>query len=115
LLLIGQLGKVHFFRHWLLLPIGWTTVQIVRQHLMKMTNTLPTTLSAILAASQSTCFSMHNYTPLVISWNDKDKQLTLLSQFKLTLVISWNDKNKQLTLVSQFKLAFPGRNMLMAL
>jgi hypothetical protein len=28
--------------------------------------------------------SMHNYTPLVISGNDKNKQLTLLSQRKLT-------------------------------
>ncbi len=37
---------------------------------------------------------MHNYTPFVISGNDKNKQLTLLSQRKL---------------------AFTGRNMLMAL
>jgi hypothetical protein len=29
--------------------------------------------------------SMHNYTPLVINRNDKNKQLTLLSQRKLTL------------------------------
>jgi hypothetical protein len=29
--------------------------------------------------------SMNNYTPLVISWNDKNKQLTLLSQRKLAL------------------------------
>jgi hypothetical protein len=29
--------------------------------------------------------SMHNYTPLVISGNDKNKQLTLLSQHKLAL------------------------------
>jgi hypothetical protein len=29
--------------------------------------------------------SMHNYTPLVISGNDKNKQLTLLSQRKLAL------------------------------
>jgi hypothetical protein len=30
-------------------------------------------------------FSMNNYTPLVISRNDKNKQLTLLSQCKLAL------------------------------
>ncbi len=30
--------------------------------------------------------SMNNYTPLVISKNDKNKQLTLLSQRKLTAV-----------------------------
>jgi hypothetical protein len=30
--------------------------------------------------------SMHNYTPLVISSNDKNKQLTLLSQRKLALI-----------------------------
>jgi hypothetical protein len=29
--------------------------------------------------------SMHNYTPLVINGNDKNKQLTLLSQGKLAL------------------------------
>jgi hypothetical protein len=29
--------------------------------------------------------SINNYTPLVISWNDKNKQLTLLSQRKLAL------------------------------
>jgi hypothetical protein len=29
--------------------------------------------------------SIHNYTPLVISRNDKNKQLTLLSQRKLAL------------------------------
>jgi hypothetical protein len=48
-----------------------------------MTNTVPITLSAIQAASQFTF--MHNYTPLVISGNDKNKQLTLLSQCKLAL------------------------------
>jgi hypothetical protein len=41
--------------------------------------------SAIQAACQSTFISMHNYTPLVISGNDKNKQLTLLSQSKLAL------------------------------
>jgi hypothetical protein len=31
--------------------------------------------------------SMSNYTPLVISWNDENKQLTLLSQRKLALTV----------------------------
>jgi hypothetical protein len=38
----------------------------------------------IQVASQST-LSMHNYTPHVISGNDKNMQLTLLSQRKLAL------------------------------
>jgi hypothetical protein len=29
--------------------------------------------------------SMNNYTPLMISWNDQNKQLTLFSQRKLVL------------------------------
>jgi hypothetical protein len=46
----------------------------------KMTNTAPTTLyAAIQAASQSTFISAQFY-PLGISVNDKNKQLTLLSQ-----------------------------------
>jgi hypothetical protein len=52
--------------------------------LEKATNTAPTTLSAIQAASKSTFINtLHNYTPLVISKNDKNMQLTLLSQRKL--------------------------------
>ncbi len=43
------------------------------------TNTAPTTLSTMQAASQSTftLLSMHNYNPHVISGNDKNKQLKL--------------------------------------
>jgi hypothetical protein len=59
-------------------------VQILRQHQRETTNSTPTTLSALQASSQST-LSMNNYTPLVISSNDKNKQLTLLSQRKLAL------------------------------
>ncbi len=33
----------------------------------------------------NTLLSMNNYTPLVISRNDKNKQLTILSQCKLVL------------------------------
>jgi hypothetical protein len=29
--------------------------------------------------------AMHNYNPILINWNDKNKQLTLLSQRKLAL------------------------------
>jgi hypothetical protein len=50
----------HFFRYRPLLHIGWWTVQIVRevrQRRRKMTNTAPTTLGAIYAASQSTFFN----------------------------------------------------------
>jgi hypothetical protein len=49
-----------------------------------MTNTAPTTLIAIKATSQSTFINAH-YTLLVISGNDKNKQLTLLSQRKLAI------------------------------
>jgi predicted GNAT superfamily acetyltransferase len=51
-----------------------------------MTNTAPTTLSAIKAAQANPLLSMNNYTSLVISWNDKNKHLTLLSQCKLALI-----------------------------
>jgi hypothetical protein len=45
----------------------------LRQRRRKTTNTL----SAIQAASQSILLT-HNYTPLVISRNDKNKQLTII-------------------------------------
>ncbi len=45
------------------------------------TNTAPTTLSAIQAANQSTFINAIN--AVVISRNDKNKQLTLVSQRKL--------------------------------
>jgi hypothetical protein len=80
LLLIGQQDSGHFFRYRPLLPVGWKMyLQIILQQERKMVNTAPTTLSAIQAASQS-ILSMHNYTPLVISGNDKNKPLTLFSQ-----------------------------------
>jgi hypothetical protein len=43
------------------------------------TNAAPTTLIA------NPILLIHNYTPLVISRNDKNKQLTLFSQRKLAL------------------------------
>jgi hypothetical protein len=78
LILIVQQGLVDFFKYLPLLPIGWRIVQILCQCRRKTTNTAPTTLSAIQAASQST-----HYTPLVFSKNDKNQQLSLLSQRKL--------------------------------
>jgi hypothetical protein len=50
----------------------------------KTTNASPKTFSAMQAASQSS-LTMNNYTSLVISRNDKYKQLTLFSRRKLTL------------------------------
>jgi hypothetical protein len=61
LLLIGQEGLGHFFRHRSLLPIDWRIVQIFRQRWMKMTNAAPINLSAIQAASQSTFVSEQLY------------------------------------------------------
>jgi hypothetical protein len=78
LLLIGQQGLGHFFSYRHLLPIGWRTVQIVRQRRKKMANTAPTTLSVKQAENQST-FINENYAPLVICKNDKNKQLTFCS------------------------------------
>jgi hypothetical protein len=53
-LLIGQQGLVDFFRNRLLLPIGRRIIDILRQRRRKTTNTAPTTLIALQAASQST-------------------------------------------------------------
>jgi hypothetical protein len=58
-----------------------------------MKNTAPTTLLVQYKQHANPLLSMHNYTLLVINGNDKNKQLTLFSQWKL----------------------FTGRNMLMAL
>ncbi len=86
LLHIGQQGLADFFRYRPLLPIGWKTVQILRQRRRKTTNTAPTTLSAICTSSKPIHFcSIHNYTQPVISRNDKNRKLTLLSQRKLAL------------------------------
>jgi hypothetical protein len=52
LLLIGQQGWGHFFRHRHLLPIGCGILQFVRQQQEKITNTTLYPFEA-LAASQS--------------------------------------------------------------
>jgi hypothetical protein len=59
-------------------------VQILRQRRRKTANTAPATLSAYKQQANP-LLSMNNYTPLVISRNEKNKQLTLLSQRKLAL------------------------------
>jgi hypothetical protein len=51
--LIAQQHLVDFFRFRPLIPIGWRIVQILRQRRGTTTNTAPTTLIAIQAASQS--------------------------------------------------------------
>jgi hypothetical protein len=84
LLCIGQQSLGDFFRYWPLLPLGWRIVQILRQRRRKTTNTAPIIVSAMQAASQSNFNKMNNNIPLVISWNDKNKQLTLLSQRNLS-------------------------------
>jgi hypothetical protein len=61
LLLIGHQGLGHFFRYRPLLPFGWRIVKILRQLQRKATNTVPTTLSAIQAASQSTFIDRQLY------------------------------------------------------
>ncbi len=53
LLLIGQHGLGHFLRYRPFLPIGWRIVQVLRQLQRKTTNTEPSILCAIQAASQS--------------------------------------------------------------
>ncbi len=73
LLLIGQQGLEQFFKY---------CANFMPTPRRKTTNAAPTTLGAIQAACQ---FTLHNYTPLMISWNVKNKLLTLLSQRKLAL------------------------------
>jgi hypothetical protein len=93
LLFIGQQGLEHFFRYRPLIPIGLGIVQTLRQRRSKTSNTAPTTLSTIQAASQSTFIN---------------EQLNSNCDFG-------NDKNKQLTLLSQRKFALTARNTLFAL
>jgi hypothetical protein len=63
LYLIGQQQLVDFFRNQPLLPISWRIVQILRQRRGTTTNTAPTTLGAIQAASQSTFINEQIYVP----------------------------------------------------
>ena len=80
LLLICKQGLVNFFRYRPLLPLSGglckffanAKLLIQRQPLLVQ-----------YKHQVNPLFSMNNYTPLVISRNDKYKQLTLLSQCKL--------------------------------
>jgi hypothetical protein len=77
LLLIGQQGLP-------LLLLFWRIVQILRQRRRKR----PIQRQPLLLQYKQQAnplLSMNNYTPLVISRNDKNNQLTLLSQRKLAL------------------------------
>jgi hypothetical protein len=73
LLPIGQQGLGHFFSYLSLLLIGWSIVQILHQLLVQYKQ------------QANPLLSMHNYTPLFISRNDKNRQLTLSIQRKLAL------------------------------
>jgi hypothetical protein len=78
-LLIGQQGLGHFFRYRPrpLLHIGWRIVQILRYAGGKQ----PMQRQLVLAQCKQQAnpvLSINNYTPLVISRNDKHKQLKLL-------------------------------------
>jgi hypothetical protein len=78
-----------------LLPIGWRIVQILRQRQKKTTNTGQRQSLLVQYKHQANpLLSRNNYAPLVIRRNDKNKQLTLLSQRKLALTA----KNKLISL-----------------
>ncbi len=77
-------GLGNFFRYWNLLPIGWRIMQNLHQRRRKTTNTAPTDLVQHKQQANP-LISMHNYTPLVIRGNFKNKQLTLSSHCKLAL------------------------------
>jgi hypothetical protein len=85
LLLIGQQGLGYFFWYRLLLFIGWKFVQSTTKTQGKRTIQRKSLL-VHYKYQGNTFLSMRNYTLLVISENDKNKQLTLLSQCKLALI-----------------------------
>jgi hypothetical protein len=64
LLLVGQQGLGQFFWYRPFLPICWRIVQILIfcQCQRKTTNAVPTTLSAMQAASQSSLINGQSYT-----------------------------------------------------
>ncbi len=61
LLLMGQQGSGPFFKYQPWLPIGWRNVQIIRQRCRHLTNTAPTTLSAIVQAASQYNFNAQLY------------------------------------------------------
>jgi hypothetical protein len=84
LLLIGQQGLGHFFRYrpllWLEDCVNFTPTPEEKKRPIQRQSLL---VQNKLQANQ--LLSINNYNPLVISRNDKNKQLTLLSQYKLAL------------------------------
>ncbi len=77
-------GSGHFFWYRPLLSIGWRIVQILRQSWRKTTS-FSQPLLMQYKQQANPLLSMHYYTPLVISGNDKNKEIAVLSQRKLTL------------------------------
>jgi hypothetical protein len=81
LLLIGQQHLVDFFRYRPLLPIGWRIMQILRQRRGQQQKQRHLLLvqykqqASPLLSMKKYCIQ---YTPLVISRNDKNKQLTVV-------------------------------------
>jgi hypothetical protein len=76
-LLIGQQGFVDFFWYRPLLPIGWRIVQIYAHAGGKRPIQRQPILVQYKQHQQANpLLSMDNYTPLVISRSDKNKQLT---------------------------------------
>jgi hypothetical protein len=83
LLLIGQQGLIDFFRYRPLLPIGCANFTPTPE---ENYYTVQRQLLIVQYKHQANkLLSMNNFTPLVISRNDKIKQLTLLSQRKPAL------------------------------
>jgi hypothetical protein len=82
MLLIGQQGLGHFFRYRPLLPIDWRIVQILHQ--LRAGGKRPIQRQPLLVQYKQQAnplLSINNYTPVVISGNDKNKQLTLLKRY----------------------------------
>jgi hypothetical protein len=79
-----QQGLGHFFWYRPLLHIGWRVVQVYAN--AGGTQLIKGQLLLVQYKQQANALlSIHNYTPHVISKNDENKQLTLLSQRKLAL------------------------------
>jgi hypothetical protein len=79
LLLFGQQGLEHFFRYQPLLPIGWMILLILSNAKEKrIIQHQP--LLVKYKQHANPLLSKNNFTPLVISRNDKNKQLTFLTR-----------------------------------
>jgi len=83
---MGQQGLGHFFRYRPLFPLAGVLCKFYantggKQPIQRQLLLVQYKLQA------NPHLSVHNYTPLMISRNDKNKQLTLLSQCKLALTV----------------------------